>query len=273
MSVPGFLLLNDSQPGRLISPYANGNTALGADAHNFEPNGWWVADHLRLNITGTADRIVTGFLRQAELQGGGSHPKASKLIYNDESLTQLVIRFAHENVLSTSSNRLLCPKNVDLLFGPGDTIRYYHDDVQSLARLCVVSRGPVIPRTLNFTADDISSTEIGLPATGFRLGKMLLLNVDGAYNLVGMEAGYGQSLIVTGSTQISDAWLGHRKRKTLVNVSSDSITIVHESVTETEARNRFITAGGVSVVVTENESVEVEYDDIVNRWRVLYRSP
>lgn len=264
MSTPIYLLIKNGLIG--IDPSPNFVSIASVQQDDWNPNDWSVKRGHQVNITGTLDPIVTGAERLGPI-GGVIHPMNDKRITLQEADPLLLLRFAHAHTSSLINNRFSGPNDRDLLVGPGDVFRYWYDDDANLGRVAVVSRASVGPVTLASFAVAQSSVNIGLISTGFRLAKVVLFQPTVAVSLHGMEAGAGQT--VFGSTTQSDAWLGHRKRKTLVNINAFALTIPDESATEATVTNRFRIGGGGPVVLSQDETAEVEYDDTILRWRVL----
>lgn len=265
MSVPGFIQYQRGFLGSVA--VAAASEALAGDLNNAELGAdpaWFTTRQIDLSITGTADRIITG-LRELHNYNEGAHPYADKLIRLKDADPLVCLRWAHLHTSSDSANRLELPNDHDLLQGPGDTVRCYYEASTAMT-IIAIHRAPVPAIGLAFSGSVFSST-IGLAATGFRLAKTVNCNLTAAATLHGMEAGAGQS--VFGSTTQSDAWLGHRKHKLLINTSAFPLTIPDESGTETDSSNRFRIVGGGPIILNQYATQDVEYDDAISRWRAV----
>lgn len=86
--------------------------------------------------------------------------------------------------------------------------------------------------------------------SGLSTATTLRLTSSGNFNITGLAGGSAGRFI------------------TLHNIGSNTLTLPSES-TLSAAANRFITRGGVSLTLSPNASVMVQYDATTSRWRVL----
>ncbi len=262
-----------AQDGFLGSGTGVGTEALTGDLDDAELGttpDWFVTRQTILSVTGSIDPIITG-LRELHDKNDGPHPYSDKLIRLTDTDPLVLVRWAHLHTDSAAPSRLELPNNIDLLMGPGDTLRCYYDGAGM--SLIAVHRPPPPPVSLASISGSVFSSTIGLAATGFRLAETVLFTLTAAATLHGMEAGEGATpaLVGFGDNTASDIWLGHRKRKRLINKSAFPLTIPDQSATETEVTNRFSIVGGGPIVLNQHASLDVEYDDTagVDAWRAV----
>jgi hypothetical protein len=95
------------------------------------------------------------------------------------------------------------------------------------------------------------------------------------YNPAGLSTAYHLRLDLDAARTITgivpSMAAGQNDGRTLVitNISAFNLTLQHDNGADSTAANRFSLANNANRVVAPNESVEIYYDDISDRWRIV----
>jgi hypothetical protein len=220
-----------------LTTYNFQGDSAGATEDDYAPTGaeeWASADVVEITCP-EGGTIISGFDASALVQ-------ERKIIVagDDEGLT-----IQHQGAGSLAANRINCPRSVDMVLSRYEAAMLMYDGaVWTAVALSETAAVYTIEETIAAQADDYE------PSNWATLD-MLRVQLTGSQTITGFVA------------------LSAHNYKSIVNAdASDTLTLAHESASST-AGNRIITPTGTNLAIPPGHVVELAYDSVESRWRVV----
>jgi hypothetical protein len=199
-------------------------------------------------VTPTANTTFLGLARQLSGSGDIQGPHKPRLIVNKSSL--YTITLAHEDAGAVAADRIKCPNGQPIVLAENESATVLYD---SAATRWVATKGGDLESHAGLVGPTaVSADTDNYNPTGFPLADVAVINPN--------APGYLLSGFVAPTAR-------QQHRKVLVNTSQSHIILTNEDTGSTDV-NRIRTQEGRDLALRSFQSLTIQYDTSISRWRV-----